>query len=387
MRRTLPPAGERVVSEASAPDAPGFDAFISPYRATFYDSGTSALAAALISVAKGAPGGAEVLMPAYACPDLVSAAVFAGLMPVLVDFEAGRPWLDRADLERKRGRRTVAVVGVDFLGIPEQGERLREFARVHGLALIEDSAQRFEGLSPGRGWWGDYVVLSFGRGKPISLLGGGAVLTRCDHDWPELPRPGSADAASPARTVEFALKRRAYNALRHPRLFGLMASLPGLHLGETRYEALARILPMDEARRSALNANLAAHRRRSLAVQAWIAERVSGLDGDGLVDLPARCAGDGPMRLLRYPLLVADPRRRTAAVDHLNRAGLGASTMYPAVLSEMAGCRSLVAGERGSVPNAARFAGSVVTLPTHSSVSADDVDRMASILEKELAAG
>ena len=55
---------------------------------------------------------------------------------------------------------------------------LRPLADAAGAVLIEDSAQAFPRDGGGDFWQGDLVVLSFGRGKPVSLLGGGAVLYR-----------------------------------------------------------------------------------------------------------------------------------------------------------------------------------------------------------------
>ena len=53
------------------------------FHVLFYQSGTSALAAALIA-AKYAKSDSctkhEVLLPAYACPDLISACQYAGLI-------------------------------------------------------------------------------------------------------------------------------------------------------------------------------------------------------------------------------------------------------------------------------------------------------------------
>ena len=73
------------------------------YQIQYYASGTAALAAAIIAAIKAkddaaAAAEAEVIIPAYACPDLVSALLFAGAKPVLVDFEVASTWLDLTEV-------------------------------------------------------------------------------------------------------------------------------------------------------------------------------------------------------------------------------------------------------------------------------------------------
>ena len=120
-------------------------------------------------------------MPAYACPDLVSAAKYAGVKPVLVDFEHDRPWMSVDEIKGVVSEKVIAIVAVNFLGIPERMQAIRGVADEYDALVIEDSAQAFP-VSPDTNFWkGDIVIVSFGRGKPVSLLGGGALLLRLDQ--------------------------------------------------------------------------------------------------------------------------------------------------------------------------------------------------------------
>src|SRR6185295_2502270 len=115
-----------------------------------------------------------VIVPAYCCPDVISAVLFAGARPVLVDLEAETPWMDLTQVSDRLGSSTVAVVAVNFLGVPERAAPLRKLADAAGALLVDDCAQFFPLEAAEREWLlGDFVVLSFGRGKPLSLLGGG----------------------------------------------------------------------------------------------------------------------------------------------------------------------------------------------------------------------
>ncbi len=209
----LPPAGNPVcLSHRGAGESLLRDVF-HPYTPEYYSSGTAALAASIIAAIRlkgvDAP---EVILPAYGCPDLVSAAVFAGAKTVLVDLVRDRPWMDLDQVSLHINTHTVAVVAVSLFGIPERMEELRLVLDQHGVVLIEDSAQAFP-RKPGAGFWsGDLVVLSFGRGKPVSLLGGGAVLFR-DR---ELGVHLAAVTGSTAGAARMRLRAAIYNLMISP---------------------------------------------------------------------------------------------------------------------------------------------------------------------------
>ena len=131
----------------------------------------------------------EVLMPAYGCPDLVAAVIAQGATPVLVDLaDHQTPFMSIHGVEAAITCNTVAIIAVGFLGLPERLEALADVARANTLLLIEDSAQCFPPKSIEAGCYlADLIVLSFGRGKPINLMGGGALLIRKDHHERFLP--------------------------------------------------------------------------------------------------------------------------------------------------------------------------------------------------------
>ena len=97
MFRALRPVGEPEPgpSAIAAWEIPhGFDR-------VWYNSGTSALAAVLSDIAARSNATMpEVLLPAYTCPDVLSAVEFARAKAVLVDLQPGRPWMAIDELER-----------------------------------------------------------------------------------------------------------------------------------------------------------------------------------------------------------------------------------------------------------------------------------------------
>jgi len=350
----------------------------SSYHSQFYSSGTAALAAALTAAIKVKDGGeAEIIIPAYSCPDLVSAVVFAGAKPVLVDFEVDRPWLDLVELSSAITEKTAAIVAVDLFGIAERWSQLRELVEQHDIVLIEDSAQYFPGGNEQRNWQGDLIVLSFGRGKPVSLLGGGAVLTKQPSLFELLPKPQSR-AVTVAQRLLFSLKARMYNAMISPSLYWLPQALPFLHLGETRYHVLTGIEALDQVRLNLLMCNISRY-QDDTEITARCEKISSMLDSlDKINNLPRLCNMEENRRLLRYPLLL-EVESRDRVYQKLKQAGLGVSVMYPTSLPKITGLTHILNSKQG-FPNAEMFASRILTLPTHSSVCEKSIEKMKAIL-------
>ena len=260
---------------------------------------------------------------------MVSAAVFAGAKPVLVDLQDDRPWMNLEQLSASINSNTVAVVAVDLLGIPERIAAIRSIVDNADVLLIEDSAQAFPLHVEKLFWEGDLVVLSFGRGKPVTLLGGGAVLVRDPALGKLLPEGASHYGAG--RLIR--LMALLYNLMSSPYLYWIPQGLPFLRLGDTRYHPLTAIESMDPARLRLLDRNIYKYQHDYNDVQAALADIVKGTDtsGEALIDLPAVCQVQPHRRLLRYPLLI-QAEWRDRVYRRLRKAGLGPSLLYPSSL-------------------------------------------------------
>lgn len=377
----LPPAGNSIVVSSGGLSRGDIEQIWPPFTVRWYGSGTSALAAAVsAAVAKRAVQTPEVLVPAYGCPDVVSAVLFAGARPVLIDLVPRRPWLDLEAIERRISRDTVAIIAINFLGIQERVERLQTLAAAAGAVLIEDCAQAFpfesEEVAALRG---DLVVLSFGRGKPVSLLGGGAVLSRVTELSRLLPEVSGRVSGFGAR-AHFRLRAIAYNLFRQPRIYWLLTSLPFLGLGTTVFKPHTEIEPAPISIDS-LGANVKRYQCAS-DTQRRLRDALRPLVHENLVDLAEACGNRDHARLLRYPLLL--DAAVCARVDAaMRRVGLGSSRLYQRAMPELPGIPDSVR-QQGDFPNARRFAESLLTLPTHSHVKQRDIDCMAAILHREL---
>ncbi len=335
--------------------------------AQVYGSGTQALAEAIrrVAMARGTSN-PEVIIPAYSCPDLISACLFAKTHPRLVDLKPDGTWgYDPAGLDAAAGPNTVAVVAMNLLGTGDGAELLAPWCRNRGLALIQDSAQHFP-MNPVGLWAGDYIVLSFGRGKPVNLMRGGALLV------PSAKGMATArDAAARDTDLYHNPLAAVFNLATHPMLYGITSRMPGLSLGATTFKPLQGIDALQGACWRRIGAGVRLYLRGSAAVGLW-RQLVPELSAShiALVWTPP---GNSSDRLLRLPLLAADGPQRDRLVTELERRGLGASKMYGFALNRIAGVPVEVSGQ-GPFPNAEAFAARLFTLPTHAKVTARDVE-------------
>lgn len=373
--RDLPPAGNPIILRSEqVPELP----WPAGFHALPVNSGTAALALALLAARLRHPEVAapEVVLPGYGCPDLVAAARFAGVRAVLADIGANDPGYDLASLVSVLNDNTVAVVAVNFLGIAERLRELRDIVDAWPrIALVEDDAQWFPEPLPGADLRGDAVCLSFGRGKPVSLLGGGMLLLREAFLQTDALATLARAIAAPSVDGRLMLKARLYNLLLSPYLYPAINRNPLFKLGRTVFKPLAAARGLDARRQQLLRANIHDY----LARPQRAAEQLrAGLSREK--NLPLLLASRGA-RLLRYPVLCRDAAERDALLGRLQRAGLGATALYQRHMPEVEGVGDQVE-VRVALDGAREFAGRLLTLPVHAGVMARDVGKMLEIIVK-----
>ena len=339
--------------------------FFAERKITLYASGTAALGAALSAcVRRAAIDRPEIIVPAYGCPALIAACMSAGATPRLVDVAADCWSYDLDALRLSITARTVALVAVNLLGLGDGAPDLLELCHSRSIPLIQDSAQYLprEPIA----WPGDFIILSFGRGKPLNLLYGGALIAPRDAvlPTPMSPTPG------PVRNRLLATRAAglAFNLLTRPHAYWLLSHLPGTGLGEVSYTSLAacQCTPLpDRAWRRLGPAFVQYCRTPSYSRQIW-AQAIEEWCSHGIEEL---CGPKSlpPLEPLRLALLAPDRNARDSIVAHFNRAYLGASRFYGTDLPHIESLPECVR-QQGPFPNASRLAARLYTLPTHSLV-------------------
>ena len=348
----------------------------------FVQSGTAALAQALI-IAKSAftTDTPEVIVPGYACPDIISAAVYAGITPILVDLEPDRPYMSLSAIKNAVTKNTVAIIAINFMGIPERITAIRASLGDSGIIVIEDSAQWYpdaDGETPiSSAYHGDLVVLSFGKGKPLSLMGGGALLVKEPKLFASVEKETFAEgkkshSSSTLKTklttnLKTKLLYTAYNVAIANYGYWLLELLPWIKLGETHYEQLDEIRPIDNNRLCLLASNQKQYQNRQTTAQKALEDMLTSTQ-QKLMALPNQCETYQGQRLLRCPVLLPSSEARDKALTSMQKTGCGASLLYPTILSNIEGAREHIK-QPSPLPNATNFASRLITLPTHNAVS------------------
>ena len=333
----------------------------------FVQSGTAALAQALI-IAKSAftTDTPEVIVPGYACPDIISAAVYAGITPILVDLEPDRPYMSLSAIENAITDHTVAIIAINFMGIPERIAAIRASLGDSGIIVIEDSAQWYpdaDGETPvSSAYQGDLVVLSFGKGKPVSLLGGGALIIRKDH---LMPLVASKKTTESNLLQHYKLKTvfHIYNAVISPTVYWALEYLPFINIGTTNYKTLNGIQALDETRKGQLKVNIDHYQAREINAQHKL-QHIIQYGGEKVIDLTSISETYSNQRLLRYPLLTATSESRNKLISQFKQAGVGASPLYASSLPKIEGTTPHIR-THSSLAYAEDFAKRLITLPTH----------------------
>lgn len=361
--RTLPPAGgfpnaQRVAAKLATPDIARqlrdqltevFDA----HGVSLCGSGTVALKE-VFSYLRGV-GYERVFVSAYSCPDIVAAAARLGLQIIPVDLRLETLEMLHTDYDSEKD----IVVLSNLYGMVDQTDGLK------GFRVVDDACQGGLSAEDGHRVGSRGIgVLSFGRGKAYSGLGGGAVLGLSER---ETFRRGGFWELQKLRLFEF---------FERPEHYAVPASLPFLGLGETKYEKSFSERGVSDAQIAAALVLLEDEGITRELLQRNASRWTTALAGLPVLSPSVIRATERSGRdqvLVRYPILLPDLAVRERAFERLNKLGLGVSRSYPAPLTDL--CRGEKYFERRTLPGAREISRRILTLPVHRHVQESDIER------------
>lgn len=331
------------------------------------DSGTSALALAMAASVRARPG-LPILLPAYSCYDLVSAAMAARVTVRWYDIDPATLQPDSDSLDAALLGDAAGVVIVHHYGIPVDLDRVigRWTARSSRPFLIEDAAQASGGTWRGRplGAHGDFGILSFGRGKGLTGGGGGALLAGPEPAGATMEgiRSELMPAVSGARSL---VSSSAQWLLARPSLYRIPASLPFLQLGETVFHPPHEPRHMPGSQIGVLSRTIDML-DREIDIRRRHGARLAEAAGDWGIPVPQ----GGAAGYLRFPVLLPPQ------VEWAPASELGVMSGYPMVLPKLGGSPFPAI----PVPGALMLAARLLTFPVHSRVTSGDFKRLTGLL-------
>src|SRR6516225_11929539 len=148
-----------------------FAAFCKCDHAVGLGSGTEAVWLALLACGVG-PGDEVITVPSTFMAT-AEAITYCGARPVFVDVDERTYTIDPEGLPGVLTKKTKAIIPVHLFGQPADMDPIVEFARKHGLYVIEDACQAHGAEYKGRrvGTLGDTACFSFYPGKNLGALG------------------------------------------------------------------------------------------------------------------------------------------------------------------------------------------------------------------------
>ncbi|MCK9520628.1 MAG: DegT/DnrJ/EryC1/StrS family aminotransferase [Dehalococcoidia bacterium] len=316
-----------------------FAEYIGTKHAVAVNSGTAALIVAL--QASGVGPGDEVITSPFSFIATATSIIACGATPVFVDVDPFDLNLDPNRVEDAITDQTAAIMPVHLYGHPARMTELVELCEDNELALIEDAAQAHGAEHQGR------RVGSFGAGcfsfyptKNMTTGEGGIITT--DDD----------EVARMARIIRnHGQERRYYHEYLglNWRMTDLAAAIGLVQFGHL------------EAWNSARIANAAALSQEITAVET---PKVREGDRHVFHQYTVRISGD-----------------RDGFQQRLQEAGVGSAVHYPVPIHRQPIMQQMGFGE-ADVPVAEAAAASVLSLPVHPSLTPEDIDYIATTVNR-----
>ncbi|MFZ1682763.1 MAG: aminotransferase class I/II-fold pyridoxal phosphate-dependent enzyme [Candidatus Zixiibacteriota bacterium] len=325
----------------------------------------------------------EVIIPAYTCFSVPSAVKAAGYKVRLVDLDRNGYDYDLAKLEQAIGPTTRAILLVYPFGLGCNIEAVQNLARSKGVLLIEDVAQSMGLQCRGKcaGMHGDFGFFSLSKGKAITSIRGGIIITNDDahaallgKTVEALPSPGIL------ANLKLMIEVKVIWLFLRPTLFWLIGALPFIRLGETHYDPTMRPTQMHRTA-AVLCRRMLARLDQTNRERAAAARNILSQLQTSEATMPMTGISPEHSTFLRLPILCSNEELRDHLFATLQKCG--ASRMYNSTLAVIQD-RELFAGsqpDESSYPNAVRVARCLVTLPTHAYVTSRDRSEIVQALK------
>jgi perosamine synthetase len=304
----------------------------------------------------------EILIPGYTCYSVAAAIVKANLKISVYDLDPKTLQPDLISLEKAISEKTLAIIVQHLFGKLTPMDEIKRIARRHHVYLIEDAAQAFGKIGdiiPGS--LGDFGLLSFGRGKPLPVGGGGALVS---HHYSDIFDKFKIDHKGKGnkQAALFALTQIASK----PVFYWIFETLP-LGLGETVFTPDFQVKGMSSALEKVLiNAlpfleQLNSHRRFIASIYHRNVR-------------PANMIFTSDKNRTTYPRFPVLANKKNLPVE-LQR--LGVRRLYPNALNRETKIIPYIKNHYAVLIGAETLARDLVSLPTHYLIDENTAKKIA----------
>lgn len=345
-------------------------------------SGRAALWVVFRSLQRLRPDRNVVALPAYTCFSVAASIVRAGLKLLPLEMDPETLDFDRSRLEDLPGDKLLCILTSNLFGYVNDMANVHKAARKAGAFIVDNAAQALGASRDARfaGTGGDVGIYSLGRGKALSAMEGGLIVTNTEAISRALEQEaGNLQPAAPAHGAYLLFQLAAYSAFLRPSLYWIPDALPFLKLGTTEFDpqfAVHTLHPLSRELLLILLERLDTMNEIRRANAGRLIEALAG-SRDFLVPQPA--PGTRPT-MVRLPVIARDAETRARAVNALRREGIGASPFYPRAICDIENIGAHMPGSAVHCERAEHLARTLFTVPVHALVGQQDTERMIGVL-------
>ncbi len=296
----------------------------------------------------GVRAGEEVITPSFNNVTDFQAILAVGAEPVFCDIEDDTLCIDLKKAERLVTPRTKAIIAMDYDCVLCDHAQVEQFARKHGVRVIHDAAHAFGSKYRGRmiGSFSDICMFSFDPVKTMTCIDGGALVLRTKEELRRIHEMRLVGMSQPSslmyqnqRAWEYAVKQ-----------LGFRYHMANLHAA-IGLAQLAKMKRISETRRAACR---------------YYNEHLSGISG---LRVPKTDFADVTPFL--YYVRV-DGARRDEFRTFLRERGVDTGIHWQPGhwFTLLENCR------RGNLDVTERVGREVVSLPLHSAMERESLDRV-----------
>ncbi|HEY8414105.1 MAG TPA: DegT/DnrJ/EryC1/StrS family aminotransferase [Pyrinomonadaceae bacterium] len=304
----------------------------------------------LALLAMGVGPGDEVITPSFNNAADFQAILATGAEPVFCDVEDDSLCIDLDKAEELVSPRTKAMIVMDYDCVLCDHDRVAEFARAHGLRVLHDAAHSFGSKYKERmvGSFSDIATFSFDPVKTITCIDGGALVLRSEDELQRVQEMRLIGMNQPPKVMYTNERAWTYDM----RLVGFRYHMANLHAA-IGLAQLAKIAVISESRNSACR---------------YYNERLGDVRD---VKVP-QTDYDGITPFLYYIRVPGEKREALRA--HLREHGIDTGIHWQPGhwFSLLKDCR------RGDLSVTERVGHEVLSLPLHSKMTTETLDRVIS---------
>ena len=309
----------------------------------------------------------EVLIPGYTCYSVAAAAAKAGLKISVYDLDPFTLQPDADSFRKSLSEKTLAAVVQHLFGVTAPVEELKQLAHQHGAHLIEDAAQALgkgNGILP-PGTTGDFGLFSFGRGKPLPMGAGGALVSTNQYHVLD-----AIQLVSGSNGFKLSILYAATQFVSKPYLYWIPEMLP-LGLGETVFDPGFKVEAMPNALEAMLVKGLPSLDRLNQHRKEISNSYSEAVDPKRQLINPGQATS-----IIRFPVILPNG----SLTKELKR--LGVRRMYPSAIAKEAKIKPYLAKDHKTTLGAEEIASKLFTLPTHLGIDVPLARKISDLIKK-----